>query len=103
MGVCVGQTLAQQGINLPVPQPGKANALDETQQAALRSAVESCKAEMFGQGNPQPSASPTPSASATAQPSATPAPSVSIVATPLPDTGASAIPTPSSTAGSATQ
>ncbi|MDR3605947.1 MAG: hypothetical protein P4M08_01045 [Oligoflexia bacterium] len=60
MGVCVGQKLAQQGVTLPVPQPGQKPSLTDAQKAALKSASQACRAQ-FKPNEPAPSASATPS------------------------------------------
>jgi hypothetical protein len=66
LGICVGQTLAQQGISLPVPQPGESPSPDSTNEAAVKAAVESCRAEMHGtQASPSPSGEPTTTPSTT--------------------------------------
>src|SRR5258708_4829098 len=64
VGVCVGQTLAQQGIILPAPTPGQRPNLDAATQAAFKAAVDSCRAtfKAAGKGSaPQtaPAAPPT--------------------------------------------
>ena len=73
LGVCVGQTLAQQGVTLPVQPMGQRPSLDSTTQAALQNAVQSCRSQMQGNG-----ASPTPSP----MPSSTPAPTETPSSTP---------------------
>jgi hypothetical protein len=67
LGTCVGQALAQQGVALPVPERGQApTQLDATTKADVQAAIQSCIAEMEGNGaSPSPSPSPDPSASAT--------------------------------------
>lgn len=44
-GVCVGQTLAQEGIILPPRQPGQRPVWDATTKAAFKAAVQSCRAQ----------------------------------------------------------
>jgi hypothetical protein len=50
-GVCVGQTLAQEGVILPKPQPGQRPVFDPATQAAFKAAVQSCKANFKGTGS----------------------------------------------------
>jgi hypothetical protein len=63
LGVCVGQTLAQQGLTLPEPQPGQQpQPLDPNTQAALKSAIQTCRAQRTsatGTPAPLPSQAPT--------------------------------------------
>jgi hypothetical protein len=70
MGMCVGQTLAQRGVMLPMPEPGKPPQLDESQKDALHGAIETCRASMSGRASPTPAPTSVPSA----VPSAVPAP-----------------------------
>jgi len=51
-GVCVGQTLAQQGVVLPQHQPGQRPVLDPATKAAFKAAVQSCKAQFKGNRAP---------------------------------------------------
>jgi hypothetical protein len=100
MGVCVGQTLAQRGVTLPMPEPGRPPALDSSQEEAMQSAVETCRASMSGRSmqspTPAPTAAPTSvpptapvtsptSLGSTAAPSSapeTPAPAVTVTESP---------------------
>ena len=94
LGICVGQTLAQQGVVFPPPQPDQPPTLDSTTLTALQSAEQTCRAEMDGTASapsPVPSASPTPVPSGTGSvPSPAPSPSPTDTGTP---TGT--VPTPS--------
>jgi hypothetical protein len=51
-GICVGQTLAQQGVILPQRQPGQRPAYDPATKAAFQAAVQSCKAQYKGTKSP---------------------------------------------------
>jgi hypothetical protein len=88
LGVCVGQTLAQQGISVPVPQPGEKPTLDSTTEAAMKAAAESCRAEMQGTtASPSPSGAPstTPSTGTSPAPTTgtvTPTPTEPVAPTP---------------------
>jgi hypothetical protein len=71
LGVCVGQTLAQEGIVLPAPKRGERPKFDEATQKAFREAFKSCREELKrNEPAPNPSASPEPEPS----PSIAPAP-----------------------------
>jgi len=73
MGVCVGQTLAQQGVTIPNPEPGKRPELNQAQRDAMKSATESCRASMSGRGTLiTPTAAPAPIV--TLAPTAAPSP-----------------------------
>jgi len=61
LGICVGQTLAQQGIIIPDPQPGQPQQNDSSLKAALKQARESCSAKLFPKPSPAPAATPAPS------------------------------------------
>jgi hypothetical protein len=64
LGVCVGQTLAQEGIVLPAPERGKRPQFDEATKTAFREAFKTCREELRGdEPTPAPSASPEPSPS----------------------------------------
>ena len=80
LGICVGQTLAEQGVTLAFPQPGQPPSLDSNTQAALQGAVQTCRTQMYGNG-----ASPIPAPSSS---------SVPITGTPT-TTPSSPIPNPS--------
>lgn len=43
LGVCVGQVLATQGIDLPVPTPGQKPNPDDATKAAFKAAIEHCR------------------------------------------------------------
>jgi hypothetical protein len=59
LGICVGRLLDQQGITIPVPQPGEATTeLDSSTEASLQDAIQSCRDEMSG-ASPAPSVSPS--------------------------------------------
>ena len=74
LGVCVGQTLAQGGLNLPIPTAGQQpSPLDPSVKAALSAAVKTCREQFRGAAtndstgatpsqSPVPSSSPVPSA-----------------------------------------
>lgn len=47
LGVCAGQILAQQGQTIPMPQAGQPSSIDQSGLAAIRSAIASCKAQMY--------------------------------------------------------
>lgn len=68
MGVCVGQTLASQGITLPPPVEGE-RYLSGTDQQTIQSAVESCREEFQATASPTPT--PAPSAPASTAPTGT--------------------------------
>jgi hypothetical protein len=87
LGVCVGQTLAQQGISVPVPQPGEKPTFDATTEAAMKSAAEACRSEMQGTtASPSPSGAPSTTPSTGTSPAPTesviPAPSEPVIPTP---------------------
>ncbi len=48
VGVCVGQSLAQQGIMLSWPQPGQPMNLDDATKQALKAAVQDCASKLLG-------------------------------------------------------
>jgi hypothetical protein len=66
-GVCVGQTLAQEGIILPPHQPGQRPAWDATTKAAFKAAIQTCRAQYKGpgQGSPVNTTPTTPTAPST--------------------------------------
>lgn len=94
MGVCVGQTLAQQGITLPMPEAGKPPALDPSQREAIHDAAESCRASMSGRPmqTPTPEPTPAPTASPTTSPTEVPTPAVTV--TEVPNVGANGTASP---------
>ncbi|MFL5814306.1 MAG: hypothetical protein ACJ763_12065, partial [Bdellovibrionia bacterium] len=61
MGMCVGQTLAQRGVTLPMPEPGKPPQLDASQEDAFQGAIETCRASMSGRASPTPGPTSAPS------------------------------------------
>lgn len=64
LGVCVGQTLADQGTILPAPTQGQ-RYLTESDQQAVQTAEETCRDEFRGtEPSPTPSA-PSPTESTT--------------------------------------
>lgn len=69
LGICVGQTLADQGTVLPAPTQGE-RYLNATDEQAIETAIETCRDEFRGM---EPS--PTPSESPTQLPSTAPSPS----------------------------
>jgi hypothetical protein len=72
LGLCAGQALAQQGITVPPPKHGeRPQPMDPNTQAALKSAVETCRAEMRGAS---PTPAPSPSAIPSTAPSVAPSP-----------------------------
>lgn len=79
LGVCVGQMLAAQGITLPAPSPGQPylnSQTDTTNQGAIESAAQSCRAEFRGTtSSPQPSQAPSETPTAVPTESSSPAPS----------------------------
>lgn len=77
LGVCVGQTLASQGIVIPAPAPGQPylQTADTTVQDAMDAAVQTCRAEFSGStpsGTPSgaPSLAPSQAPSAVVPPGA---------------------------------
>ena len=74
LGICVGQTLSQQGITIPALEPGQTlSSLDSTTLDALEAAITTCKADMTGA--PQPTSSTPPALTPTPTPSPLPSPS----------------------------
>lgn len=77
LGVCVGQTLASQGVTIPAPTPGQSylQTQDPTVQDAIDSAVQTCRAEFSGStpsGTPSQAPSGAPSVAPTVAPSQAP-------------------------------
>ena len=78
LGVCVGQALAQQGIQLALPVQGQTNPPDASAQAALKTALNSCQSELNGaSASPSPAPSSSPAPTSTDNPMPSPAPSAS--------------------------
>jgi hypothetical protein len=58
-GVCVGQTLATQGVTLPTPTPGSPY-LSSSDQQSVESAAQTCREEFRGtEPSPEPSTEPS--------------------------------------------
>ncbi len=55
LGICVGETLAQQGVTYPTD----GTPPDSTTQTAVKAAIQTCQAELRGGPSPSPSAVPT--------------------------------------------
>ena len=68
LGVCVGKTLTQEGVNIPVAQRGQTTPIDDATRAALHDAVDQCHAELRGEAPPSPSPTVAPSVGPTAEP-----------------------------------
>lgn len=47
-GVCVGQSLAQQGIMLPAPKPGQSPTVDVSTKTAIKNAAKDCQEKLKG-------------------------------------------------------
>lgn len=91
LGICVGQSLARQGIILPEPSPGQPPSQDDpSTQSAIDAAIQTCRDQMDG-GSSSPTASPTASPS----PDVSPVPSES--PTPIPTQSESPVGTASPT------
>ena len=70
LGVCVGQTLADQGTVLPAPTQGE-RYLNASDKQAIETAIETCREEFRGT-EPSPTPSESPSQAPLAVPSVEP-------------------------------
>ena len=77
LGICVGQSLARQGIILPEPSNGQPPSQEESStQSAIDAAIQTCRDQMDGSPS-SPTPSPSPDASSVPSESPTPIPTQS--------------------------